>query len=460
MSLPRDRLPLLYLHSSMRFYRYVLLRGRVLDMIRSVRYTFRFFLAFTLVAILVAIFSDSVFAATYYLNPATGDDGNLGTQSSPWKTMAKVKTTVAAGDTVNILAGTYTPSQYQGEGGLPLWSESHSLGRPGSPITIQANPGDTVTFDGQFQTYWMLFRAMAPYGGHYVVVQNLHFKNYNAVAIGVGTNSDFNTNHIAVINCTFDNFTYNESGALFAGSLGGAGFLIFRNNVITNIGAVVGDAFPSAQHCVYLSAGNNHVVFDGNTCDKISGYGVHGWGANSGVPSSYWIIRNNTLKNIRKSGIITSGMTFSNFYIYNNTFDSTSPAMPVVDATDTGSNIRFLAGGDTHDHFRILNNIGYGSLATANIEIPEPGFFTNSILDYNFWYNITTPTHNYAWGGASFAVSGFQSATGYEAHTLTGAPVFVNQTISDFHLQSSSPAVDSGTFLTTAVGSGNGISLT
>src|SRR5262249_17303372 len=119
-------------------------------MMRSIRYTSKSFLVFTLVVIFVAIFSNSVFAAVYYLNPAQGNDGNPGTQSSPWKTMYKVKTTVAAGDTVNIMGGTYTQTQIEPDGGVPNWTNAQSLGTAGNPITIQANPGDTVIFDGQF----------------------------------------------------------------------------------------------------------------------------------------------------------------------------------------------------------------------------------------------------------------------------------------------------------------------
>src|SRR5215831_17356336 len=100
-------------------------------MMQSVRYMSKSFLIFILVVISIAIFSDSVFASVYYLNPAQGNDGNPGTQASPWKTMLKVKTTVVAGDTVNILGGTYTPSQYKGESGIPLWRDTQSKGTAG-----------------------------------------------------------------------------------------------------------------------------------------------------------------------------------------------------------------------------------------------------------------------------------------------------------------------------------------
>ena len=52
------------------------------------------------------LFPLSASAATYYVAP-TGNDANSGTQASPWKTIQKAASTMVAGDTVNIKAGTY-----------------------------------------------------------------------------------------------------------------------------------------------------------------------------------------------------------------------------------------------------------------------------------------------------------------------------------------------------------------
>src|SRR5580765_4519280 len=73
-------------------------------------------------------------AATYYLNPASGADSNTGLSATapppngPWKTLFKVKSSVTAGDTVNVIGGTYTATQYKGESGTPLWTHAHGLG--------------------------------------------------------------------------------------------------------------------------------------------------------------------------------------------------------------------------------------------------------------------------------------------------------------------------------------------
>ena len=90
----------------------------------------------------------------FYLHPKDGLDANEGTKDKPWQTMRKVKNTVGAGDVVNILGGTYTQDQIEPGAGVPAWTEQHAHGTAGKPITIQANPGDTVIFEGQSKNFW------------------------------------------------------------------------------------------------------------------------------------------------------------------------------------------------------------------------------------------------------------------------------------------------------------------
>ena len=58
-------------------------------------------------ALTILSFSSTVWAATYYVSGATGSDGNPGTLSSPWKTIAKASSVLQSGDTVLIRKGTY-----------------------------------------------------------------------------------------------------------------------------------------------------------------------------------------------------------------------------------------------------------------------------------------------------------------------------------------------------------------
>ena len=45
-------------------------------------------------------------AATYYVSP-NGDNANVGSQQSPWRTVVYAAGRTAAGDTVRVQAGTY-----------------------------------------------------------------------------------------------------------------------------------------------------------------------------------------------------------------------------------------------------------------------------------------------------------------------------------------------------------------
>ena len=84
------------------------------------------FLLVLLVSLLVSV---PVFPATYVVDPA-GDDANAGDAGTPWRTIKHAASSVAAGDTVIVHAGTYRESV----------SVSRS-GAAGSPISFVADPG-------------------------------------------------------------------------------------------------------------------------------------------------------------------------------------------------------------------------------------------------------------------------------------------------------------------------------
>src|SRR5512139_3552242 len=72
----------------------------------------------------------------YYVAP-TGDDTYPGSKAQPWQTIQKAATTLVAGETVYIRAGTYQERVVPQNSG----SDQHA-------ITYAAYPGETVTIDG------------------------------------------------------------------------------------------------------------------------------------------------------------------------------------------------------------------------------------------------------------------------------------------------------------------------
>lgn len=73
--------------------------------------------------------------ATYYISPTGNDITGSGTIGSPWVSLTKVWTVVAAGDTVYLRGGTYTLSTQ--------WYLNGTSGTAGNRINILAYPGES-----------------------------------------------------------------------------------------------------------------------------------------------------------------------------------------------------------------------------------------------------------------------------------------------------------------------------
>lgn len=408
-------------------------------------------------------------ATTYFLNPASGLDGNTGLSATggapngPWKTMVKVKNSVHAGDIVRVIAGTYTAAQYKGETGNPNWTHLHGLGTPNNVITILAHSGPgTVIFDGQFTVYWQNFRAAAAYAGHYIVVKDLTFHHYAGGGIGIGdVNGVFQSHHIAVINCVFQNFTSNQSGAVGTAT---GNFVIFQGNRFINIGdnTLGGDGLPDSQHAFYLSHDSHFLVADQNYMEQISGFGIHGYGGFVGSGSGNWIIRRNTIVNTWSSSITYAGDAFSNIYTYNNTLYNAQVPFPSQGSNSHNSMLTTHNGAFSYTNMMVRNNIGLGfeirGSVWADVVTPFP---LNS--DYNLWYNQLAIANIVYWNNNPYTLTEFDAAEPgtYESHSQNAFPSFVDVPGRNFQLSPGSPAIDTGTTLTTTVGtSGAGSSTT
>lgn len=115
--------------------------------------------AFT--AILCTLAASSLHARTFVITPG-GNDGNAGTSAAPWRTLAKANSTLRAGDTVLVRAGTYH------ERIAPT-----SSGTAGAPLVYRAWPGEHVIIDGPDDNDLNL---VALYGS-WVIVEGFTFQN-------------------------------------------------------------------------------------------------------------------------------------------------------------------------------------------------------------------------------------------------------------------------------------------
>lgn len=407
---------------------------------------------------------------TFYLKPDTGLDTNDGLapaqgtgSNGPWKTMFKVKSSVTAGDTVNVVGGTYTATQYKGEAGTPLWLHTHGLGTSQNPIIIQTTPGDPqAVFDGEYTLYWMAFRANASYGGHYIIVRNLTFHHYGGAAIGFGMDGSAQAHHFAVINCTFQNFRSAQTGALVQNTADNA---IYRGNRFFNIGdnTLGGDAFPESQDAIKLAYSTHNVVVDGNWVEKISGTGIRGYGSALGIGSGNWIVRRNTVVNTWLYSLLYAADSYSNLYTYHNTlhndqipFASLGTNPNCSSSQSHCANLTTHGGAAAYTNLVLVNNVSQGYDTQAQVWVDSPATYPFAVMDYNLWYNQLTPASVYRWNNTFYTLAGFRTATpgAQEDHAVNALPLFTNTATKDFTLQSTSPARNTGTPLTTAVGAG------
>src|SRR5439155_7051113 len=145
---------------------------------------------------------------------------------------------------------------------------------------------------------------------------------------------------------------------------------------------------------------------------------------------------------------------------YNNAFYQEQVPFPEIDSNAAQTFLQWHLSSSLV-HTVVKNNVGYGYVNWAAVESGDNSRFSNTLsLDYNMWNNLTDSTKTYLWSGTSYTLAGFRAALGYEAHALQANPLFVDSTNRNFTLQSTSSAIDAGTFLTTTVGSGSGTTLT
>ncbi len=104
---------------------------------------------------------------TYYVSP-DGNDSAAGTEKSPFKTLQRAADTVHAGDTVNILPGTYTT-------GMNLIGRP--AGIPDNPIAFIAQDGVTLTHCAAKGANASLAAINIESTSGWVIIQGFHIKS-------------------------------------------------------------------------------------------------------------------------------------------------------------------------------------------------------------------------------------------------------------------------------------------
>jgi len=220
---------------------------------------------------------------TTFFVATTGSDANPGTSSLPWRSIQKALNTLQAGQTALVLAGTYMENL--------VFTRA---GTASAPITVAANPGDTV----------VLHAATASSNGvdwYPVQIAGSYFRLHGfVIENGLGT-SDANVylwggaNHVEL---SGNEIRYGQDQGVFADNT--TGYLdLLANKIHDN-----GKNHVSGQHQshgVYLEGGND-LLANNQIYNHPYGFGVQVYPANHDTA-----IVNNTIASAAHSPIVVGG---------------------------------------------------------------------------------------------------------------------------------------------------------
>jgi parallel beta-helix repeat protein len=353
----------------------------------------------------------SATGATYYV-ATTGDDSNPGTQTLPFKTLTKAMGVLASGDTLYIRGGTYKEQTQWPPSGTAS-AQTLISNYNGETVTIQPPSGrgvfggsDSVTsyiiingliFDGSNSPSSLFidgFGIEGP-GSHHVTIQNGEIKNFPGNGMFIA--ADYNIIRGMRVH---DNATNNTMGPPHGFYVAGA-YNLFEDIEIYNHG------FYGMQ--MYNGPYPDHVH------DNIVRRVIAHHNALQGI-TPITPVGNNS------AGIMIDGI---NSQAYNN----------ISYSNGLSANANYGGGIQVRSNCtncRVLNNTVYGNR--------NDGIYIARSIGVEVQNNISTNngTSNILDQGNGTILS----------NNLTVNPMFVNTSANDFRVISGSPAIDTGTDLT------------
>ena len=402
--------------------------------------------------LLLSVLISSAYANNYYV-AKNGNDSNPGTETQPWLTVQKAANTLVAGDTVFIKAGTYNERV-----------TVQNSGAENNYIVFTNYQDDEVTIDGtgiSWERWYGLFDIVD--GKNYIEISGLKIKHsYNA---GIFVN---NSNHVILKN----NYTYDTYSS---------GIGVWSCSYVTAEGNEVELACNDGrEECITFSNSHNCEILKNHVHDNGSGENG-GEGIDTKEGSHDIKVYQNLVHNLhQRIGIYADAW---NKHTYNiDIFQNV-----VHHCGNNGFNVQSEMGG-LIENVNIYNNISYynkwdgivvGSVVAdttvkvtpvKNIKIINNTTYKNGFYEggWAFGILINNPdaeniivrnnicSENSAQLGVQQIKSGGQIDHNliYGKNTASGAvtgtdyiaddPKFVDKISYDFHLQSTSPAIDNG----------------
>jgi parallel beta-helix repeat protein len=364
-------------------------------------------------------------AGTYYVSPS-GNDSNPGTLDSPWRTLQKAADTLVAGDTVYVRDGIYARVDLK-----------HS-GSPGKYITFQAYPGEhPILNGGSWVGFTDRYATASPL--QYFIVDGFEIRNFEQ---GINLAQ---SNHFILRNNTLHDNT--EMGIQIESSQNGevAYNIAYDTKEYTGIWIIGSRALDIHHNVAYSNfvngiglshAADHNLIHDNVTYDNSCGWDHRYAGIAIEVDSEDNRVYNNLSYNNCHAGFLTNS---PNNQVYHNVFYA-------------NEEYQILLGdwsGSTPTDNVFMNNIVF---ITRTADRAVGYFYTDTgydplqnVFDYNLYYYTDGPDKSDMIANLpeNLTFSEWQ-ALGQEQNGVLGDPRFVKPDGANFHLNSGSPAIDSG----------------
>ncbi|MEX2493397.1 MAG: right-handed parallel beta-helix repeat-containing protein [Nitrospirales bacterium] len=360
--------------------------------------------------------------ATIYYVATTGNDRNPGTNAQPLRTIAEGVRSLSAGDTLYVKSGTYAESIRHWQVPIPngtSWS---------NPITVAVNPGDTVTIkpltDNAF--FWI-----ADGQSKYLIIKGFNVDGANRALHGFKFSGG--TKYIRVIDCQIK---YTKNTGILVTTSSTASSQINTYHEFINLD-VHHNGSQILDHGFYIETSHN--IVRNSKFHHNKGNGGKFFHGNYSNVSNNNIARNNIFYDNGTAGGWTFGLLISSGNgnaAYNN----------VAYGNFGGFGIAYRV-----TNTRLYNNITYandyygiyvGKDSTSGSRVENNTVYNNSTHGIFVGEGATTTTVK---NNISFAnASNLSLTNATNQNNLTSNPLFVNASGKDFHLQSTSLAIDKG----------------
>ena len=376
----------------------------------------------------------TVRAGNIYFVSNSGNDSNSGSYTSTWQTVAHAKNAMHAGDIVYIGSQTTQSIAVSGTSGNSSLVLS-SGGTASAPMAIVAYPNSVVTIGS----------STGPAIGVSITASNWVLSGLTLRGAQAAL-SIANASGVRLAGSDVSCPNGYGSGSCIAVS-GGSSIAILGNNIHDN-GSTTNTNLEPYQTMYLL--GTNGVEIGWNTVGNTRGCNAIGASSSSGMQYSY-SIHDNYIHDTRCDAIMlgTVNPSLGAVNVYNNIIENSGTGPAPGGAAEAYGYSAIVVGGGSSVPVHVYNNTIYnagafGGASAGAVRAFGAINFTNNIFDLLSGQQYISLDTNLSWlGGSNNLFFGAGNPLGGN-NSIFGDPMFVSVSSNDFHLQSGSPAIDSG----------------